>query len=186
MGDSGELTIVDIISGEVTHRVDAHKGHAVGAAWDPSGSAVWTGGVDGALRLWKVADSIELIFERQIGEAPLYEVAVSHDGGLVAVGGEDSIITLFDARTGESRALLGHAGPVFGMTFDQTGRRLASVGYDGRLRLWDTQLGEEVLQLPGKGASFFAVAFSESGDRLAASAADGRVFVWSAARLAER
>jgi WD40 repeat protein len=76
--------------------------------------------------------------------------------------------------TPEKLGLPGHAGVVSAMAFGPDGQRLASVGTDRKLRLWDCQSGQQAWEsanLPGSGQS---VAYSPDGKLLAAGDADTR------------
>jgi WD40 repeat protein len=61
------------------------------------------------------------------------------------------------------------------VAFSPDGKRIASgAGYrnkPGEVKVWDTQTGQEVLDLKGAGGS---VAFSPDGQRLASACGDGR------------
>lgn len=76
----------------------------------------------------------------------LCALAISPDGRLLAVGGQDDTVAIFDVRAGPLFVLLarcvGHAAWVTAAAFDPfecagASYRLASVGEDGRLLLWN-------------------------------------------------
>lgn len=64
---------------------------------------------------------------------------------LVATGGKDGRIIVWDSRTGkESRSFFGHDGGVNTMAYTRDGRWLATWGKDEQVKLWDTTTYEEV------------------------------------------
>jgi serine/threonine protein kinase len=93
-------------------------------------------------------------------------VAVSPDGGLVAVSNEGGQVRLFDpAKAERIEDLHGHLNAAFGLAFSQDGRRLISAG--GRreaIKLWDVATRQELLTLDGAGSFLFAAKWSADGD----------------------
>ena len=91
-------------------------------------------------------------------------LVVSPDGRLLASGGTNKIIRIWDLGTRkELRQLYGHRSGVQALAFSPDGRRLVSGGYDGSIRFWDV---EAPPRPPNPTNVFGTFAFSPDGRRL--------------------
>ena len=113
-------------------------------------------------------------------------VAFSPDSPVLAAGGYDSTIRLWDIADPANPQPLGQSltagtGTVFSVAFSPDGHTLASGSEDGTIRLWS--LPPTVLT--GPDGPVYTVAFSPDGRTLATGGADWKVRLWDVASPAD-
>lgn len=111
-----------------------------------------------------------------------YAIAYSPEGDLLATGGIDRVVRLWDLKTGEERqAFDGHRGTVHCLAFTPDGKTLASGSLDKMVRLWDVKTGRERAVLKDHGESVAALAFAPDGKTLASASYDKTIRLWDVA-----
>ena len=111
---------------------------------------------------------------------PVLKTCWSPDGQFIASGGEDQMIRIWDARTGESvRSLKGHQGEIASLSWDSQNRFLASGSTDQTIRIWDVHTGKIVSVLSTTAEIVRAVSWSPDG-RWLATTTGSQTYIWDA------
>ena len=111
-------------------------------------------------------------------------LAFSPDGRLLAVGGEDHLITIRDVdgrRPWTTEPFRGHSASIWSMAFSPDGRLLAAASLDNTVSIWDVASGRLTMTLKGHGGPVRAVAFSPDGQSVASGGGDAMVLLWRVA-----
>jgi len=116
---------------------------------------------------------------------PVWGVAFSPDGRILATSGGDNTVRLWDA-TGHSQlgSPIAQPGRVLGLAFSPDGATLATANTDQTVRLWNVASRTQVATLTGHTAEVANVAFSPDGKTLASAGYDHTVRLWNLAQPA--
>jgi WD40 repeat protein len=113
---------------------------------------------------------------------PVNSVAFSPDGKMLASGGYDDKIILWNTDTGEeAHPLRSHTESVRSVAFSPDGKMLASGGDDSRVIIWDTERCEPIRHLEGHTQDVNCVAFGLNGKVLASASFDKTIIIWDTA-----
>src|SRR5262249_10019987 len=103
------------------------------------------------------------------------------DDSLIATGGSDRNIILWESRSQKSIVILkGHQGIVTSVIFLADKKTLVSASLDSTVRLGNTKTFQEIKSFGRPGDHYWSLAVSTKGDRMAAGTDDNRVIMWNA------
>jgi WD40 repeat protein len=177
-----KLRVYDAAAVETTLLSELASQTAFAALAFAPDKTILTGGGDNQISVW--ADASPNAIRSLAGHTgPVYDVAISPDGKLVASASADQTIRIWDAATGaQVRAMSGSVGAVYAIDFNADGTQLASGGADGILRLWNVANGGVLKQLSegDKPLPLFSVAFSPDGRFAAGAGAEKVIRIWDA------
>lgn len=106
-------------------------------------------------------------------------VDVRPDGALIASGGSDAVVHVWDAATGrEVRQLTGHTGDIEAIAFSPDGTKIVSGAADFSAILWDTRTGSELLRFKGHRLPLREVLFSPNSRMILTASSDAELVVW--------
>ncbi len=158
-----------------------HVGLVVAARFSPDGSTLATSGLDGAVRLWSVADR-RLLAVLGSHKGATYTLAFSPDGTRLVSGGLDGLARVWDVA---GRRLLatfrGHSSRVFSVQYGPDGTFIVTGSLDGTARIWDAHVATAPEVFDRHRGNVASVEFSSDGRLLLRSDQYGHeVKVWDA------
>lgn len=161
------------------------KGNVVVA---PYGGTAVSDNNDGTMKVWdvKTKKTITILKGKPTGD-PYNRLTISPGGEMVASGGKDTIIRVWDTRNPEQNStqftLIGHTSPIERLAFSSDGKSLASSSYNVKsrkaaIRLWNMTNGKIISNITQNRNRVKTIAFSPDGKILVSASGDDNVRLW--------
>jgi WD40 repeat protein len=180
----GEVAVWDLPGGDKRLALPHGQDVPSAVAFAPDGTLAVNHGRD--VRLWDLsAEGGPRLLRTLTGHSrPIRCLAFAPRGRLLAGGGEDRRVMLWDLEHNRETALRSHTDTVQTLAFAPDARTLASGGADGLVKLWHVRTGHELLTLSGHSGPVRSVAFSPDGKTLASGGVTtgevGEAYLWQA------
>jgi WD40 repeat protein len=161
-GSDWLVRLWDSKSGQLRFTFRQHAESVKVVRFAPDGTLIASGGHDHRALVWKLDGTVlaRVPHPRQHVGA----LDFTPDSKSLVSAAPDGLILIHEARTGKSiRRLVGHYGGVTGVACWPRGGRIASSSWDGSVRLWDINLGDEPPVLRPHRGTVRAVDFSRDG-----------------------
>jgi RNA polymerase sigma factor (sigma-70 family) len=142
----------------------------------------------------RVCDAVTGVIRLRLNphQKPVSCVVYSPDGKLIATAGDEAIIRVWDAATGEHiRTLQGHKPVDFynnhmlRVAFSPDSKLLVSAGMDKAVRLWDVADGKEIRQLGKHKSGVLCAVFAPDGKQVLTGGFEEPIRLWDVATGSE-
>jgi WD40 repeat protein len=189
-GEDNALHIWDLNSGHDFHSPiefhdaklgDRDNGEIWDVAFSHDGSKVACASYNRTIHVYDLASLTQPAVLFQTDEGAAYALSFNKTDDLLASGGGDRCVRLWDLKTFTSSHIFkDHTGEVLGVAFSPDGTRIASGATDRTVRIWDTRNVLKFPPLAGHDGSISSVAFNPVGRWLASCSVDQTVRLWDA------
>jgi WD40 repeat protein len=180
--------------GKGLQTLEGHEAAVTCLAVSPDGRVLASGSKDTNICLWSLPHQplspgvteagSECLRQFQGHRRAVLCLAISPDSRILASGGADGVVQLWDLRGGQSlHTLEGHGGAIQCLVISPDGTILASGSGDGTVRLWSLPDGKALKTLAGHRAgdldAVLCLAISPDGSMLASGATDETIRLWA-------
>jgi RNA polymerase sigma factor (sigma-70 family) len=150
------------------------------AAFSPDGRALAVGDAAGTV-LALDAEYGRTLESWQVGKGTVTALAFL-PGGKIAAADQGKAVRILQASKAKAEIAFECGEEIRALALSSDGKRAATAGRSGQVRLWDVAAGKEERRFETAIGAVAAVAFTADGKRLATVGADGTAVVWDLTR----
>jgi WD40 repeat protein len=159
-----------------------HTAPLLGCRCDPSGKYIFAGGQDNAVQRWDIASGKKTTLTGHESWIRAIAFAANEKLAITADYHGKLLFWPVDAEAPKPvKSIEAHDGWVRWMTVSPDGKRLATAGNDGVVKLWSLPDCKPIASLSGHGCHVYAAVFAPDGT-VASCDLKGVVKVWDVAR----
>lgn len=168
----------DVTTGRQLLELHGHNDAIRSVALSLENDMIASGGADKTIRIWRLGTGDELMKFQLMQQEENSCLSFSHDQKILACGTDLGTIYLWDTASGnELWKLKGHEKEVVSLQFLLDGESLISTGRDNTTRVWNLEVGREMLVVKASAPPFHRTAISPDGQLLAGGRTDEKS-VW--------
>jgi serine/threonine protein kinase len=182
----GDTTIQvrDFPSGKLVNKYSGHYKVVRSVAWSPilNDHRIVSASEDGTVQVWNV-DTNHVVPLLNDSTLKIYTVAWSPKGKLIAAGGDNNTVLVWDSHTTNLIASHTHGGRVYAVAWSPDEKYVASAAADSTVQVWDARTGENIFKpFEHDSPDVGAVAWSLNGNYIASGDfnPDDTVNIWNA------
>ena len=153
-----------------------HKHIVTSVRFTHDDSLMVTSGVDSTIKIWNRTTG-NIIREMKLPTGIAY-MDLSQDGKMIAAGGYDSKLRIYNSDGLILKEITGHEGVIWTVAFSADGKQVASSGDDATILIHDVNSGAILHQLKDHKRIVWSVKFSPDGKYLAAGSFDFTMKLW--------
>ena len=197
-GNDSLVQVWDAQSGSLLFTYNNHQAAVTALAWSPDSSSIASASEDQSVHVWNAANGM-LIYIHRGHRGAVQTVAWSPDGKRIASGGDDRTVQVWlPVKSSRSKAKSsffstlfsgalhvrdeftyhGHHGKISSVAWSPNGQRIASVGADKTLQVWDAATEKKYFLHRNSSAALNTVAWSPDSRYLASGGNDMLGQVW--------
>lgn len=164
-------------TGEENRTYRGHADRVLCVAYGPDGKLIASGSRDKSFMIWD-ARSEQAARSIPAGDKVILGLSFANNGKKLASASDDKRVKIWSMPDGKELAAFPHGERVNAVAFSPTEDRVATVGDEPIVRIWDVGTEKAIHSLVGHKGPVLAVAYSPDGKQLATGGTGKTVKIW--------
>ncbi|MBD3638204.1 MAG: caspase family protein [Crocinitomicaceae bacterium] len=176
-GGDRHIKLWDVESGKEIKDLGYHQNLIFEIKFNSDGTKLVSASWDGTFALWDLKEG-QVNFKDTGGNSP-YSIGFTPNDLYIVSGNLKNNFNFYEIDALESfRDLVGNTSIVADFAFSPDGRKLATVNWDGHVKVWDVLTGMLLGKMNGHTGSVYAVSWDPNGRFVASGGADNKIILW--------